>query len=483
MADLVAVVYTMGFAFLGLYGLKALVVTLAYLHVRRRADEAPPLADHPFVTVQLPVYNERAVAARVVDAACALRWPRDRFEVQVLDDSTDETREVVDSAVRAWQSRGIAIAALRRADRGGFKAGALAHGLRRARGTVVAVFDADFVPAPDFLEQVVPFLAADVAVVQTRWGHLNADASGLTRAQALALDGHFIVEQTARARYGLFLNFNGTGGVWRREAIDAVGGWHGDTLSEDVDLSYRVQLAGWRIRFLPAVVVPGELPTTVLAFKRQQRRWAMGTTQVLRKHGRAVWRSDRPLSVRLHAVLSLATHLVHPISLLLFLGAPLMLVYHPALHSALGVLTLVALCPPLMYAVAAARLHADWPRRLTVYPLLVALTLGMSLSGTVAVVEALAGRRAVFERTPKGGDAAPAAGYAQRPDRWALVEGLLAVYAWLGFGTAVWRGMNGLAMFFALFAAGFSLVGWLSLRPWMVRRISPALPPVPAGER
>jgi cellulose synthase/poly-beta-1,6-N-acetylglucosamine synthase-like glycosyltransferase len=499
MPRLIAVVYTLGFLALAAYWAKVLLVTAAYLMVRRRTDAAPEMGDRPFVTVQLPVYNERYVAARVIDAACRLRWPSDLFEIQVLDDSTDETCGIVDDAARAWRGKGVDIQVVRRQERSGYKAGALAYGALLARGSVFAIFDADFIPSPDFLERTVPFLSDGVGAVQTRWGHLNGSASGLTRAQALALDGHFLVEQTTRSRCGLMLNFNGTAGLWRREAIRDAGGWQHDTLSEDVDLSYRAQLAGWRLRFLPEVVVPGEIPATLPAFKRQQRRWATGTTQVLVKLGGEVLRSDRSLRVRVHAIVSLASHLVHPVTLGMFLLAPLMLVYQPALHSMVGILTIVSLSPPLMLAVAARDLHSDWLRRLAAYPLLALLAVGMSLNGTVAVWHGLTRCGGAFERTPKAGGSehsgsdhdgsdhgssehggaehgssehGSSVGYQLPADKWVLVEALLAAYAWLGLAAALWRGSAGLSLFLALFAIGYTLTAFLSAGGRLSRALS-----------
>jgi hypothetical protein len=305
-------------------------------------------------------------------------------------------------------------------------------------------------------------------VVQARWGHLNRNLSGLTKAQALALDGYFLVDQTARSRSGLFLVFNGSGGIWRRAAIDAAGGWQGDTLSEDVDLSYRAQLAGWRVLFAPDIVVPAELPADLPAFKCQQRRWACGTTQALRKLSGRVLQCQRSAYVRGHAILGLAAHLVHPVSLGLFLLAPLVMVVRPGLHAIVGLVAIATISPPIMYAVAAAELYRDWPRRLAVYPLLAALGAGMTLTGTLAVADALAGRKKPFERTPKAGDrtnghkTAAAAAYRSGPGRAVIAEAALAAYGWLGLAEAVLRGSLGFILFFALFAVGYSLTAALT---------------------
>jgi cellulose synthase/poly-beta-1,6-N-acetylglucosamine synthase-like glycosyltransferase len=473
MSQFLTAAYTFGFLAVGLFGLKACLLVLGYLHVRRRPDEATAVGEWPVVTVQLPIYNERLVAARVIDAACRIQWPRGRLEVQVLDDSTDATREIVDATVEAWQARGVDVHVLRRSDRAGFKAGALAHGTRLARGDVLAVFDADFVPPADFLLQTVPFLGPGVAAVQARWSHLNADQSWLTRVQALALDGHFVVEQTARARNGFYVNFNGTAGIWRRAAITAAGGWQGDTLSEDIDLSYRAQLAGWRLVFLPDVAAPAELPTTMLAFKRQQRRWSKGTTQLLPKLGGRLALAHQPLVVRVHAVLSLTEHLLHPITVCLVLGAPLLVLHPSRLPALLGLLWFTALAPAVLYAIAAAAVHHDWRRRMLAYPLGALLSIGLCVNGTVAVCEAIVGRGGSFERTPKVGDGdhhhgaelqrLADSGYLLGLDRLVLAETVLAVYCWLTLALAVQRGNNGWWPFLGLFGLGFTLTASLSL--------------------
>lgn len=498
MSQVLGLGYGLGFCFLGLFGFRMLGLSLALRRALARQPERRALDPQrlPQVTVQLPVYNERFVAARAIDALCRLRWPADRLEIQVLDDSDDVTRDVIDARATVWRARGVDLQVIRRGSREGYKAGALAAGLALARGEALAVFDADFLPPPDFLERSLPYLAPGIGAVQARWGHLNADRSCLTRAQALALDGHFLVEQVSQARLGLFLNFNGTAGVWRREAIESAGGWQSDTLTEDFDLSYRAQLAGWRIQMLPDLVAPAELPDTLPAYRRQQRRWAMGTVQVLRKLGRALLSADRPIPVRLLALLTLAGYLVHPVMLALLLGAPLLLIWPPVFPAGLSLLTLAPLCPPILYAVGLCRVEPGWRRRLLRdYPGLALLTVGMALAGSRAVFAALLGQGGAFERTPKRGLAAtgwteaevlssPIPASAPRPDqeradapapsdpdayrlplgRQSWAEGLLAAYAWGLVLAALWAGVGWLAGFGLLYALGFSLVVGLALR-------------------
>src|SRR5574341_398096 len=283
--DWLIVIYFFAATSLSIYGFNYLLMSWFYWRKRGEAPPRPALDDPPRVTVQLPIYNELYVVERVIDSAVALDWPRDRLQVQVLDDSDDETTQIAQARVDYFRRRGMDITLIRRTNREGFKAGALAAGLEGANGEFIAIFDADFVSPPDFLKQIIPHFAGrhDLGLVQTRWGHLNANYSTLTRVQALALDGHFVVEQSARQRNSLFMNFNGSAGVWRRACIEDAGGWQADTLSEDLDLSYRAQMRGWRIGYAPDVVVPGELPSQVEAFKKQQFRWAKGSFQVVRK--------------------------------------------------------------------------------------------------------------------------------------------------------------------------------------------------------
>ena len=285
---------------------------LVYLYTKHRRGGLPrghlphPL---PRVTVQLPVYNEMYVVERLIDAVCELEYPSSLLEVQVLDDSTDETREIAAAVVRRWSERGRDVKLLRRADRIGFKAGALEMGLRQASGDFVAVFDADFIPPPEFLSQSLPsFGDPRVGMVQARWGHVNRGYSLLTKIQAMLLDGHFVLEHGARNRAGLFFNFNGTAGLWRREAIRSAGGWQHDTLTEDLDLSYRAQLRGWKLVFLPELVCPAELPVEMNSFKSQQHRWAKGSIQTCRKLLRRVLGSELPVAVKVEALFHLTAN-------------------------------------------------------------------------------------------------------------------------------------------------------------------------------
>src|SRR5581483_4705383 len=304
---------------LALYGFHR--STLVYLYYRnRRRDPEPRLlfTELPIVTVQLPLFNEMYVAARLLDAVALIDYPRDRFEVQVLDDSTDETQAICRAKIAEIAATGIDIKYIHRTDRTGFKAGALANGLKVSRGEFVLVFDADFVPPADILERTIHYFADDKGgMVQVRWDHVNRDYSRLTELQAMMLDGHFVIEHTARYRSGRFFNFNGTAGMWRRSAIEDAGGWSHDTLTEDMDLSYRAQLRGWQFIYLKDVVSPAELPVEMNAFKSQQFRWAKGSIQVAKKLLPAIWRSKVPFNVKLEAFFHLTNNFAYPLLLLL----------------------------------------------------------------------------------------------------------------------------------------------------------------------
>jgi cellulose synthase/poly-beta-1,6-N-acetylglucosamine synthase-like glycosyltransferase len=467
----VGLAYALALAGLALVGLHRL-----WLLALLRLSAAPPAlpdapARWPRVTVQLPLYDEATVAARAVDALAALDYPRELLEVQVLDDSTDDTPAIVAERVAHHRATGLSIEHVRRVERAGFKAGALAHGLARAQGELVAVFDADFVPPPDFLRRTVPHFADPaLGLVQARWEHLNRGASPLTRVQALALDAHFRVEQAARSRGGRFFNFNGTAGVFRRAAIESCGGWQSDTLTEDLDLSLRSQLCGWRFLYLDDVVVPGELPVEVDAWRTQQERWTRGSGQTARKLLRDVWRTPGvPLAARVEATCQLLLNAAYVLALLLaLLMVPLVALgdggarWLLALQAALLAVATGSVAAFYVGSQRGARARLE---ALVLLPLLFAYGLGLSLSNGAAYLSGLLRRRdaAPFVRTPKRGDArAPRYAAAQAWVR-ATCEVGLGCWGLLGVAIAVESSRIAALPFLALATTGFLLTGVGSL--------------------
>jgi cellulose synthase/poly-beta-1,6-N-acetylglucosamine synthase-like glycosyltransferase len=397
-----------------------LVLSATRLTARRARATPPPALDVadlsqvplPHVLVQLPVYNEPQVCARILHAVAALDWPRDRLHVQVLDDSTDETVAIIAALVPTLRGEGLDITHLGRADRHGYKAGALAHGLRYDASPYVAIFDADFVPPPDFLLRVMPTLLArpELAFVQTRWEHLNARENALTAVQAAMLDAHFAIEQEARNRTGLFLPFNGTGGIWRRAAIDAVGGWSADTLCEDLDLALRARLCGWQAEYRDDVAVPGELPATLAGWRAQQFRWTKGFAQVARRLLMPAWRSRMPLGTKLVLTAQLCEPFCYPLTVASLLGGVVLVLSgwnDRPLQALGGGVAIAGIGSSLIFLGAgrAALQRGGWLR----FPLVVAAVLllmaGLMLSNARAVLEAQLGRASAFTRTPKRGAA------------------------------------------------------------------------------
>jgi cellulose synthase/poly-beta-1,6-N-acetylglucosamine synthase-like glycosyltransferase len=436
---------------------------LIWLRLRRPRRCAPAAWDGPLpvVTVQLPVYNEANVVARLVDAACRLDYPRDRLEIQVLDDSDDETVSIVRERAAHWRRHGVDVQHVRRTERTGFKAGALQNGLRSARGEFLLVLDADFVPPPDLLAELLPPLADPrVGAVQAAWSHLNPDDSWLTRAQALLLDAHFAIEHESRYRAGFFFNFNGSAGLWRRRCLDTAGGWRPDTLTEDLDLSYRAQLAGWRFTYRDEVRVPAELPTRIGALELQQERWAQGGIQTAIKLLPAIWRSRVRLPVRLEATAHLLGHAVHPLTLLLGTALALMGFLAPTgrfLPWWVHVLALVmATVPFVLFYGLAAHLRDVPLRRIpgrVLQAMLLGLGLGIPLAGAVA--RGLLGTPTPFHRTPKQG-AAPASIYqARRRATSDTVRGVLGLTLTGAAANLVVAGMLPAVPFTGLFAAGY----------------------------
>ncbi|MEO0564520.1 MAG: glycosyltransferase, partial [Chloroflexota bacterium] len=380
------------------------------------------------------IYNERYVVVRLLEAVAALDYPRDQLTIQLLDDSDDDTTRVATHAIARLRTRGLTVQHIRREDRTGYKAGALVAGMAASDTPYYAVFDADFIPPPDFLQRTMPHLLADatLGMVQGRWGHLNTDENALTAAQTLAIDTHFVIEQTARSRGGLLLNFNGTGGVWRADCIREAGGWRDNTLTEDFDLSYRAQLAGWRMKTLPDLVVPGELPPQLAAFKQQQARWARGSTQVLRLMLPRLWASPRlTFPQRLMGTLHLCQYMPYPILVALPVLSVVLLALGVLDDLSLGFMTFSGVVPPLMYAVSQVTTRPDWPKRLRALPALILFGTGVAVSNTAAVIAGFTGTSGVFRRTPKF------AGEWLNSD-YSLGGGATAVVEWLLCGLTLW---------------------------------------------
>lgn len=439
----------------------------------------------PALTVQLPLYNEAWVAERLLDAVARLDYPRDRLQVQVLDDSDDGSERRLAGIVARLQDRGLRVEHHHRRDRAGYKAGALAEGLRSATGELICVFDADFVPPPDFLRRTVPaFDDPGIGMVQARWGHLNRDHSLLTRLQAVLLDAHFAIEQAARNASGRFFNFNGTAGVWRRAAIEDAGGWQHDTLTEDLDLSYRAQLRGWRFLYLDTPAAPAELPVSIAAFKSQQYRWTRGAVQTARKLLGRVWRSEEALRVKVEASFHMLANVAYPAMVALSLVAPFALAARARadrpwvgewVDPAILLCATGSVC--VFFLVSQARVGAStWAAGVRL-PALMALGVGMSLNNTLAVVAGLRRSPGEFVRTPKYGVLSAADRWEARaldPGRSGLVrmECAFALWATAAVAHAVAIGAwSGLPLLL-LFQVGYTYIALLSIAERRALRVA-----------
>jgi cellulose synthase/poly-beta-1,6-N-acetylglucosamine synthase-like glycosyltransferase len=465
---------------LSLYGLHRYVIV--YLFLKNRKKVPRPLAtfeELPRITVQLPIFNELYVVERLLKSVAALDYPRDRLQVQVLDDSTDETTEIAAAQVAELKAQGLDIELIHRSDRTGFKAGALSNGMKTCTGEFLLILDADFVPAPHMLLETVHYFTDHrIGMIQTRWGHLNRTYSLLTRVQAMFLDGHLLLEQTARSRSGRFFNFNGTAGLWRRSCIEDSGGWQHDTLTEDLDLSYRAQLKGWRFVFLADLVTPAELPVDMNGFKSQQHRWTKGSIQTCKKLLPSVWKSDLSLLIKLEATAHLTSNYAY---LLLFLLCALM---HPSAgggnYSPWRMflvdipIYLSASFPATVFYICAQRAlyPKGWLKELLLMPMVLALGVGLAINNARAVIEAMLGHQSEFTRTPKYGiqsktQAWKTARYIPLKSFLPFVELLFAGYFLylLRFALLNEQWLN--AAFLALFEVGFSYVALCSLLQWI----------------
>jgi cellulose synthase/poly-beta-1,6-N-acetylglucosamine synthase-like glycosyltransferase len=476
---------------LAMFGIHRYVLVYYFFKNRKRIAPPPPeISEWPRVTVQLPIYNERYVIERLVDAVAQFDYPRELLDIQVLDDSTDETQEVARNCVERYQQLGLPISYIHRDNREGFKAGALQEGLKVARGEHIAIFDADFIPPADFLRNTVPYFAdAKLAMVQTRWSYINRSYSKLTEVEAVLLDGHFVIEHSARFRTGLFFNFNGTAGVWRRAAIEDAGGWQHDTLTEDTDLSYRAQLRGWQFIYLPDIECPSELPVEMNAFKSQQARWAKGLMQTAKKIMPRVMRSNVPGAVKAEAFFHLTANISYPLMVLLsMILLPAMIVrFYQGWFQVLVIdlpLFIASTCSISSFYLAAERaiFPKTWQRTFLYLPFIMAVGIGLSVRNAMAVLEAIFGVKSEFVRTPKyrvegaahgsnGSGAWATKKYRKKAGWMPFAEVLLGFYFAAAVVYAIEMENYATVPFLLLFVWGYLYTGLMSLGQTYIDRL------------
>jgi cellulose synthase/poly-beta-1,6-N-acetylglucosamine synthase-like glycosyltransferase len=473
--------YVLCSAILLAYGLQCYILTYLFLRKRKakviaqreRMKHFYSITDEscfPKVVTQLPMYNEKSVANRVIEAVAAIDYPISRHEIQVLDDSTDETIGFVDETVRRLKEQGINISVIRRVDRTGYKAGALQNGLDYTDAEFVAIFDADFVPRPDFLKKAMAFFVdrPKIGLVQGRWTHLNKNSSLITRGQAMGIDGHFMIEQAARSWNGLFMNFNGTAGVFRRSAIESSGGWQHDTLTEDMDLSYRMQLAGWETEYVPELEVPAEIPEDINAFKNQQFRWAKGSIQTAIKIIPLLWQRKIPVFKMVQAILHLTHYMVHPLMLLLaLLTMPVLYyvkVYLPPFWFGCVIVCMILATsgPSTMYMVSQYYIGNKIRKQIMLIPAMMLIGTGLAVNNGKAVFEALLKMNSPFHRTPKKG-AKRSTTYKPIKDLTCLIEIILGIYCLASFQMFLGFTNFLVSPFLMLYASGFLFVGIISV--------------------
>ena len=467
------VVYFAILCILSIYGIHRFVMATLYRIYRKDIPHPDAkFSDLPRVTIQLPMFNERYVIERLIDAVCEIRYPREKLQIQVLDDSIDETQKIAADAVARKREQGFDIVYIHRDDRTGFKAGALEAGLKTATGEFVAVFDADFVPQPDFLERTIHFFTNEkVGMVQVRWEHLNREYSLLTRVQSILLDGHFVIEHTARNRSGRFFNFNGTAGIWRKSTIADAGGWQHDTITEDLDLSYRAQSKGWQFIYVNESTTPAEVPVEMVAFKTQQHRWAKGSIQVAKKVLPKLLKSRLPFKVKLEAWMHLTCNISYILMVILSLMMPLTVEFRVknSWMTSIWVDAIVFICASvsimMFYLLAQKEARKQtFMQRLAYLPIVMSLGIGLSINNCRAVIEALVGYKTGFVRTPKygvtkSGESFKHVKYGFKLNWQPWVETARGIYFVWGIVHAISLGAYASVPFLALFCTGYLYVG------------------------
>lgn len=477
MDDVVLISYFVALLILFVFGLHGFIM-IFYYNKYRHVKPIPKdkLEEEPTVTIQLPLYNEMYVVERLINSVCEIDYPKDKLEIQVLDDSTDETVNITAKAVAQKKLEGFDIHHIRRSSREGFKAGALKEGLKTAKGEFIAIFDADFIPDKNFLRKTLSFFTSkNIGLVQTRWEHLNGDFSLLTKAQALALDGHFVIEQSVRNKAGFFINFNGTGGVWRKSCIIDAGDWHADTLTEDLDLSYRAQLNGWKFVYLKDFTSPAELPSEINALKSQQFRWTKGAIETAKKILPLVWKSREPLRVKLQSTFHLTNNLVFPFILLAaILNVPLIFIKNSGAHdlyfAILSLFVLAFISSFIFYLYSQKDIRTDWRKKIVLFPLFMAGSMGFAVNNSRAVIEGLLSRKSEFVRTPKyklenEKDSWIGKRYTNRKIGLSVyVELIMALYCLVGICSSIYFAEIAALPFQILFFLGFSFVSLTSIK-------------------
>lgn len=456
---------------------------LTYLSIKRKEILSTVNVGTPSVTIQLPIYNERYVAKRLVDAVCAMDYPKEKMRIMVLDDSDDETVELLSNVVTSYKKQGFQIEHIRRGTRKGYKAGALKHAMQTTDTEFVAIFDADFIPPNWFLKRAIPhFSKPNIGLIQCRWGHVNENYSAITQAQALSLDFHFLIEQKAKSNSNLFMNFNGTAGIWKCACIEDAGGWHTATLVEDLDLSYRAQMKGWKCVFLPDIIVDAELPVQMNAAKRQQFRWAKGSIQCAIKLLLDI-AIKRKVSVeaKIQAFVQLTRHIVYPLMLIQFLALPVLLASNMNLYlvsfiPALTIAAYLAMGPGAYIVIIQSMYHKSWKSKVKILPALLVYNAGMSVNNTVAVFDAVFGKKNEFLRTPKYG-------IVNKEDNWrdkaynlpftktTLLEIFFGIYGLMGILISIFSNNPVFAPIIGLQTVGFFYISYMSLSHTRFKRI------------
>lgn len=458
--------------------------TMIYLYFKtygKRTEDLKPedfnLKEFPFVTIQIPLFNERYVILRLINACIRMEYPKDRIEFQILDDSTDDSTEIIAKHIEPLKKQGYIINHIHRKDRSGFKAGALKEGLKTALGEYVAIFDADFIPRKKFLLRTLPYFykIPKLGLVQTRWEHLNRDYSVLTKTQAVALDGHFVIEQAVRNRSGFFINFNGTAGIWKKECIIDAGNWEADTLTEDLDLSYRAQLKGWKFKYLVNFTSPAELPAEINSLRSQQFRWTKGAIETAKKIFPKVLKSNLPLKLKFESFIHLYSNLAYPFILLCaILNLPVMLIKltgnYDDVFKFMSVFIFAFISSFIFYLYSQKDIYTDWQKRIIYFPVFMAGAMGLSVNNTKAVFEGLLNKKSEFVRTPKfkitsETDSWEGKKYVPKKLNFIVyIEALLAIYCFVGLVIAIVNAQIAAIPFNLMFCLGFSLISFLSIK-------------------